>query len=92
MDQNSSNSGYCVDYGCGYLVWLSIVVVALIVVNGAVVDSLLQRWYWDRPDWMEDTRMVAAIRTVAPFLLLVFEYWVFDFIADRWRRGSHRFR
>jgi len=75
-----------VDYGCSYLLWMAVVVVALIVVNGAVVELILARWALSRPGWMEDPRIVAGLGKVGPFVLLVFQYWVFDFFADRWRK------
>jgi hypothetical protein len=65
---------------------MTVIVIALIVVNGAAVELILTRWALSRPAWMEDPRVVAGLGKVGPFVLLVFQYWVYDFFADRWRR------
>lgn len=57
----------------------------MITINGGVVDLFLSEWVVDRPTWLEDKRVLMAIGQVAPFLLLVFEFWVLDFVMDRIR-------
>jgi len=75
-----------VDYGCSYLLWLSVVVVAGIVINGAVVDLLLAQFPLERSVATEEPPLESGIRKTGPFLLLVAEFWVLDFFVDRWRR------
>ena len=74
------------DYGCGYLVWMGVVIVGMILINSSIVDLTLERWELDQPLWLEDPRIQSAVRKIAPFLLLICEYWVWDFFMDRWRK------
>lgn len=74
------------DYGVSYLLGLCVVIVFLITINGGIIELMLAGWTMDRPVWMEDQRVLIAIGKIAPFLMLVGEYWVFDFFIDRYRR------
>lgn len=57
----------------------------MITINGGVVDLFLSGWVMDRPAWLEDKRVLMAIGQVAPFLLLVGEFWILDYVLDRIR-------
>jgi hypothetical protein len=72
-----------VDYGYGHLIWLSIAIVFLIMVNGAILDLLVSSGSLGRSIWLEEPRVLAAIGKIGPFLLLVVEYWVYDYFVDR---------
>ena len=81
MNQQSSQAA--VDYGYGHLIWLCIAIVFLIMVNGAILDLLVSTGSFGRSIWLEEPRVLAAIGKIGPFLLLVVEYWVYDYFVDR---------
>lgn len=78
------------DYGLSYLLWLCVVIVFLITINGGIVDLFMSGWIMDRPVWLEDQRVLMAIGKIAPFLILICEYWVLDFFVDRYRSWRAR--
>jgi hypothetical protein len=81
MSQPSSSAG--VDYGYGHLIWLCIAIVFLIMVNGAILDLLVSTGAFGRSIWLEEPRVLAAIGKIGPFVLLVAEYWIYDYFVDR---------
>jgi hypothetical protein len=76
------------DYGLSYLLLTCVGIVMMITINGGIVELFLSGWVMDRPFWLDDKRVLMAIGKIAPFLLLVCEYWVLDFILDRWRQSK----
>lgn len=78
------------DYGLSYLLWLCVVIVFLITINGGIVDLFMSGWIMDRPVWLDDPRVLMAIGKIAPFLMLICEYWVLDFFVDRFRQWRAR--
>lgn len=86
MSQPSSPA--IVDYGYGHLVWLCIAIVFLIMVNGAILDLLVSTGALGRSFWLEEPRVLAAIGKIGPFLLLVAEYWIYDYFVDRLQAAS----
>lgn len=85
---NQQPSQAVVDYGYGHLIWLCIAIVFLIMVNGAILDLLVSNGSFGRSIWLEEPRVLAAIGKIGPFLLLVLEYWVFDYFVDRLQSAS----
>jgi hypothetical protein len=85
---NQPSSRFSADYGLSYLLWLSVVIILLITINGGIVDLVLSGWKMDRPFWLDEPRVLMAIGKIVPFLMLVGEYWVFDFFVDRLRRPA----
>lgn len=81
------------DYGCGSILLTAIIMIGLITFNSFLVNQMVGAWSETYPGFYELPRLQRAIRIVAPVLLLVFEYWVYDLIRDRfwWGGGRRRF-
>ena len=69
----------------GCLASLGWAVVACIVlfINGGLTLALTRSWEDQAGPWMRDDRVVQMIVLLGPVLMLVFQWWLFDQLRDR---------
>lgn len=79
------------DYGCGSLVLTAVIMIGLITFNSFLVNQFVDSVLSNNALFVQLPRLQRAIQIVAPVLLLIFEYWVYDFFRDRlWHHQDHR--
>lgn len=71
------------DYGCGTMLLIGVIMIGLISFNSFLVNQALSASPEFAAILSGTPRLQRAVQIVGPVLLLVFQYWVFDFFRDR---------
>ena len=71
------------DYGCGTMLLIGVIMIGLISFNSFLVNQLLGASVEVAGILAQMPRLQRAFQIVGPVLILVFQYWVYDFFRDR---------
>lgn len=78
------------DYGCGSMLLTAIIMIGLITFNSFIVNNLVEQLVLSYAGFTELPRLQRALQIVAPVMILVFQYWIYDFFRDRlWSHANH---
>jgi hypothetical protein len=75
--------------GCGFLLASCIITCCFLVINALLVHSC---YYWlapFAPPVVRTAKVAQFIMFVGPVLLVIVEWWIFDWFVDRLSRERH---
>ena len=62
----------------------------LFVVNGVVIGMVYAQISPNGPPWLREAKVAQILMFVGPIVLLVVQWWIFDFVSDRVARLGRR--
>lgn len=65
--------------GCLYVLWIGLICILLLTVNGILVRSFLAA----NGNLITELRVEQAIQYIVPVVMIFFEFWMFDLFLDR---------
>jgi hypothetical protein len=68
--------------GCGFILLTCLVSCAALLVNVAVFSGVYTYLEALGPDWLDQPRIEQSIKLIAPVLMLVVEWRLFDLLTD----------
>jgi len=72
--------------GCLIIAVTCLIASALFVANGVLVGLIYAQISPGGPDWLRHPKVGQVLMFTVPVALLVFQWWLFDFVSDRVRR------
>jgi hypothetical protein len=76
--------------GCGYLLKLTIGIIVLMIANSYLIGLLVQSNLYLLPEFLKDVRVFQFSQILFPFLMVVVQFWIYDWIRDRYREQTER--
>ncbi|TVQ00521.1 MAG: hypothetical protein EA381_07405 [Planctomycetaceae bacterium] len=75
--------------GCLASLGWTVVACLVLFINGGLALALTRSWEDQAGPWLRDDRVVQMIVLLGPVVMLVFQWWLFDQLRDRfWFRRS----
>ena len=69
--------------GCGYLLKLTVGIIALMIANSYLVGMFIQANIPYLPEVLQDVRVYQFFQIGLPFVMVLIQFWIYDRIRDR---------
>ncbi len=69
--------------GCGYLLKLTVGIIAMMIANSYLVGMFIQANIPYLPELLRDVRLYQFCQIGFPFVMVLVQFWIYDWIRDR---------